>query len=641
MKIKSLTISNFLVIGKAEINLDNRGLLLVQGENDDDSSADSNGAGKSSIVDAISWCLYGETARGVSGDAVVNNTAGKDCSASVVIEDEGEEYTIARYRKHHDHKNDLTVVRNGVADLTKGTTKLTQDVINKIVGCSYEVFIAAVYSGQEKMPDLPGMTDKQLKLIVEEAAGIERLQAASDIAVLKNRSAQSAVDKKLSEQASVITLIADKEGESRGFDAKGIDFATEKVLEVEKHLLDIAELFSEKNSIPITTPSIRVANADELVEIAKRIEDSQNGEKEGLKVLDVRVKVCEKRSSEWGIEVRLATQAAKQGKSELEKVEERVGTPCSECGKEYHGDDIADARTNATKKLREQLLNLKSYKAHKEQADNELNIALTAQKTFTDAMIDVSALLKRQSDLKHMADDISKRDKQASDIQAKIDALQSLIEQINKQIDDNPYLKMKEAKNAEIAGLVAKKESITDDLLKLEDELAVTAAAVDVFGRAGVRAHILDTVTPFLNDRTAEYLGTLTDGNIVASWSTIGKTAKGELREKFGIEVSKKNGSGTFSGLSGGEKRKVRLSSSMALQDLVASRVSKPIEFLMADEIDDALDTSGLERLMTILEKRGKEKGTLLVISHNDLGVWISNSITVRNSGGVSEVIDV
>ena len=249
--------------------------------------------------------------------------------------------------------------------------------------------------------------------------------------------------------------------------------------------------------------------------------------------------------------------------------------------------------------------------------------------------------MQRSSELKSRVDDIDKQDKQADDIQAKINALQLLVEQISKQTDNSPYTKMKDEKRKEIDALIAKEQSVTEDLVILEEELSTTTAAVDVFGRAGVRAHILDTVTPFLNDRTAEYLGTLTDGNIVASWSTIGKTSKGELREKFGIEVSKTNGSQTFAGLSGGEKRKVRLSTAMALSDLVATRASKPIEFMLCDELDDALDVSGLERLMTILDKKGKEKGTVLIISHNSLSEWCSNSITVKNNGGISEVIDL
>jgi DNA repair exonuclease SbcCD ATPase subunit len=76
----------------------------------------------------------------------------------------------------------------------------------------------------------------------------------------------------------------------------------------------------------------------------------------------------------------------------------------------------------------------------------------------------------------------------------------------------------------------------------------------------------------------------------------------------------------------------------MALQDLVASRASKPINLFIADEIDDALDVSGLERLMGILEEKGRERGTLVLISHNDIGDWVRNVSKVTKSGYYSEI---
>lgn len=641
MKIKSLTINNFLVIGKAEINLDNRGLLLVQGQNDDDSSANSNGAGKSSIVDAVSWCLYGETARGVSGDAVINNTAGKNCSVALTIEDAGILYLVVRYRKDKDGKNSLQVfnMMATTAELTKGTDKLTQEVVNKIVGCSYDVFIAAVYSGQECMPNLPGMTDKELKLIVEESAGIERLQAAHELAVLKNRTAEAKCSAKGAEGLNIINAINDKLAEKDELIERDKLLRREVLLETDELEVKIANQYKAMSLVPISSLDDYEKWEREISKITKQIEDSQGEEKEALKNFDRNVLQAEKELSTSNANLAMSLAESRRNKAELDKVEERVGTPCNECGKEYHVHDIADAKVNAQEKLKASLLRLKTCKESKEFSENLSNYALTERKNFIDAMIDISALLKRQSELKLLVSACDDRIKEVKNTQTEISQLELQLTKLKAK--NSPYLEMINVKEKQIEELATKRGSVTAELLILEEELEITKAAVEVFGRAGVRALILDTVTPFLNDRTAEYLGTLTDGNIVASWSTIGKTAKGELREKFGIDVSKASGSASFAGLSGGEKRKVRLSAAMALQDLVASRASKPIEFLMMDEIDDALDTSGLERLMTILDKKGKEKGTVLVISHNSLSDWCSESITVKNTGGISEVIDL
>jgi DNA repair exonuclease SbcCD ATPase subunit len=163
---------------------------------------------------------------------------------------------------------------------------------------------------------------------------------------------------------------------------------------------------------------------------------------------------------------------------------------------------------------------------------------------------------------------------------------------------------------------------------------------VKVFGPAGVRAQILDTVTPFLNARTADYLSVLSDGAMQAIWTTLTKSATGDLKEKFSIEVTHSKGADEFAGLSGGEKRKVRLACALALQDLVASRATQPIDLWIGDEVDDALDPSGLERLMTILERKARERGTVLVISHSDLRDWIDNVTTVTKQGQWQSVVE-
>ena len=108
---------------------------------------------------------------------------------------------------------------------------------------------------------------------------------------------------------------------------------------------------------------------------------------------------------------------------------------------------------------------------------------------------------------------------------------------------------------------------------------------------------------------------------------------------KFNISVTKTGSSKSFQTLSGGEKRKVRIACSLALQDLVASRASKNIELFIGDEIDDALDTAGLERLMGILEAKARERGTVMIISHKEMKSWFRETITVEVKEGRSYVV--
>ena len=76
IRFNKITLEGFLSIGKSTVSLDNRGLVLVSGENHSlVDNAESNGSGKSSLFEGISWALTGSTIRGATD--VVNIYYGK------------------------------------------------------------------------------------------------------------------------------------------------------------------------------------------------------------------------------------------------------------------------------------------------------------------------------------------------------------------------------------------------------------------------------------------------------------------------------------------------------------------------------------------------------------------------------------
>lgn len=645
MKITTAKIKNFGVIGEAELRISDRGLMLIQGENADDTSATSNGSGKSTIPDAISWCIYGVTARGISGDDVVHNKVNKDCCVEISVDDNGLEYRIARYRKDKTHKNDLVLVRyesgSTYLDLTKGTAALTQLEINKIIGSSYEVFVASSYFGQEMMPDLPSMTDKQLKMIVEEASGTEVLQRAHDLATAKLKKVESDRATISTKITLIESAIAIESNSIANLQQKSKDLKISKARDI-KSLLDWhSTLLLEIQCMPQPYDASTADGIKNTIQVTlDKIESATCEESAWLAELDRNLRGLEKTAHEAALEEKNDIALAKIAKGKLDSVNARVGTPCKECGKEYHEHDIEGAKVIAQENLNRELKSLSASKKALAIAEEQLRIAQDERKAFADSMTDISELLATHS---AAVEDLRQSEERAWAVDTKQierDNVLANIARLKAEVQQNPFERMIVEHQAQMTKLQTELSQV-ESLLEVATKAVEKAkAGVDVFGRAGARAHILDSVTPFLNEKTAEYLGTLTDGNITASWSTISTTASGEIREKFSITVSKNNGSKVYKGLSGGEKRKVRLATAMALQDLVASRATKPIEFQFLDEIDDSIDAAGLERLMTILQQKGREKGSVFVISHNDLNSYIANAIKVKNVGGISIVID-
>lgn len=642
MKFQKLTIKNFLTIGEAGIELDDRGLLLIQGENQDDPSAKSNGAGKSSIVDALCWAIYGTTARGTTGDAVVNKTAKKDCQVAVVMVEGDKEYRIVRYRKDSTAKNVVTIserdLTTGVGgDLSKGTDKETQEVINAVMGCSLDVFMAAVYAGQEKMPDLPGMTDKMLKTLIEEAAGVEVLTEAYSIARSRYNAAKAQADavggqlsSALEAQVRLDVNLADMEHQSATFEAGRRDRAK---VELARALPINAEIKRAEEALSTWPP--RADLQSELDSIDAKLK-AHKAEEAEFHRLNVEALLMDKHLTAAKSTIAMKKNSLTNAEEGLARIEEQIGKPCGECGKAYCEHDLDAAREVRREAIAALKKDLVEFLTKTKTLMAQVAAAQETATKFKAGMTDVTAVALRQRELTNLLSGI---DNALRLIEASKNEIEAVKARANAKLTEtNPWTKAIESKKKEIAATAEEIKALEARVEELETTASMLADAVKVFGPAGVRAHILDTVTPYLNERTREYLGALADGNIHATWATLSKTAKGDLKEKFNIEVVNDKGAESFAGLSGGEKRKVRLATAMALQDMVASRATKPIDIFIADEVDHALDESGLERLMSVLERKSRERGTVLVISHNSLGDWIDNVITVTKKGGLATV---
>lgn len=647
MKILSAEIENFMAISTAKVELADRGLVLIQGENSDESSADSNGAGKSSLADAIAWCLYGITARGEDTDKVVNRFTKGGTRVQVLIEDGGEQYTITRHRKHTKGKNTLTVWKSivGVSspagsvgtDLTKGTEKLTQAEIDKIVGCSHEVFCGAVYAGQERMPDLPGMTDKNLKMLIEEASGATLLETAykeANTRVTKAKTEHSAAE---SRKETAAFKLKNAEENLAKAETNQVTFENDRKRAMAELAVQGKAVKSKIDALEAEHASKRPI-ADIRLEIEKYDEAIAGvaGEREQERVHNNTVNNARRVLEQRVTDARILKRSFDTEKKEHDDLDHKVGCNCHACDRPFSAEDIAPAKKLAAKKMNEIADEYTKATSEEIKAKAKLEAAEAARDAFVASMSDLTKINAARIEAQN---ELTEAEARESKLTAMKSELQGYVRQIKTKRDEaNPFTDQIEKNKKDIEEGKLFLEQATNDVKNAETEVKTHELVAKVFSPAGVRAFLLDEVTPFLNAQTAKYLGTLSDGNITATWTTLVKTAKGELKEKFSIEVENANGGETFKGISGGEKRKVRIACALALQDLVARRATKPIELFIGDEIDDALDPAGIQRLTDILNEKAKERGSVFVISHSDLKDWVRNVITVKRSGLVSTI---
>ncbi|MGL5134883.1 MAG: AAA family ATPase, partial [Planktothrix sp.] len=144
LKLHELSIKNFLSFGNNTqyVNFGNSDLVLVLGENLDLGGMDNrNGVGKSGLVNALSYALYGASLSNIRKDNLINATNMKNMLVTLTFEVNGVDYRIERGRKPGIFK----FIKNGVEkespeDETQGEGRNTQFEIEKLIGISYDMF---------------------------------------------------------------------------------------------------------------------------------------------------------------------------------------------------------------------------------------------------------------------------------------------------------------------------------------------------------------------------------------------------------------------------------------------------------------------------------------------------------------------
>ena len=185
LKIKSVSLKNFLSVGAVTqaVDLDRNGLTLVLGDNLDlGGNGSRNGVGKSTILQAISYGLYGEALTNIKRDNLVNKINGKNMAVSIEFELNGHTHKIERGRKPQFFRwmvDDESKVGEEATDEAQGDARDSQKDIVKLIGMSHTLFKHIVALNTYTEPFLAMGAAKQRE-IIEELLGITLLSQKAE-----------------------------------------------------------------------------------------------------------------------------------------------------------------------------------------------------------------------------------------------------------------------------------------------------------------------------------------------------------------------------------------------------------------------------------------------------------------------------
>ena len=183
-KLNTLTVKNFMSVGNTTqaIDFNRNDLTLVLGENLDTGGGDAgsrNGTGKTTIINALSYALYGNALTNIRKDNLINKTNSKNMLVTVEFEKDGLEYRIERGRKPNVLKFYINNSEQETDDNAQGDSRETQRAIETLLGMSHDMFKHVLALNTYSEPFL-SMRQNDQRAIIEQLLGITILSEKAE-----------------------------------------------------------------------------------------------------------------------------------------------------------------------------------------------------------------------------------------------------------------------------------------------------------------------------------------------------------------------------------------------------------------------------------------------------------------------------
>jgi len=586
IEFTELYIARFLSFGgEYTIKLNKRGLVLVQGINEDDPNLDSNDAGKSNLLSAITWVLFERLSKTLMknhGDDVVNKGQ-IDCMVSIKWRNGAKEYSVQRFRKHSTQGNSCQLSGKS------GTKSATNEDIVKALGMTYEMFLRSVFWPQNtSVRRLTELRDSDYKELFDELVNTQhyedkRLKVNMRLKDIQDQLVSLGTDVSVKEGLVIacdedIAFIQKEFDTLKGVNVKKIERLISQLTMAEKKLADDRDMFANASS-----------------EYLRKTYQFKT------KMADYKGLLAHFRHLQQGLRVK----------------------KCNECGQVLASKLSVDMLTRKRKDAKAAALF-----AMNEVKDLKSDL-LSAHKTVMD---------KNQA--------IEAQERAIQTIQGAIEPIMPegfICDSAGFQ-QLTAAFRLKEAAQGRLRAKEGQKTALLSDLNTLksrESKLLLRQSRFSLldqaYGPGGLRTLRLMRLTPQLNRYADEYSAKLVEGLLKVQFSTTTKLKGGDIREKYEILVYR-NPEIDFSLSGGGMKRRADIIAAFALDKLRKKLTGKDINIRAYDEATDGVDGLGELSILELL--REECPGTTLFVSHKAYvdATMFDDTITVRRRDNASTI---
>jgi len=567
LKIKNITVKNFMSVGNVTqaVQFDHAGLTLVLGNNIDlGGDGSRNGTGKTTIVNALSYALFGNALYNIKKDNLVNKTNNKQMLVTVDFEKDGNNYRIERGRKPNLFRFMVNDSDAASTDEMQGEGRESQHVIEHLIGMSHVMFKHVVALNTYTEPFLSMRANDQRELI-EQLLGITQLSEKAEILkeLLKNT----------------------RDGiQEETYRIKGIEEANEHISNSIKDLERRQRLWIERRETDIKdleTELLALRQVDIERELQAHTEFAEfNARKQQIDTLNS--------------EIAKLTTSIEREQKRLDKAQADLDATlkheCYACGQEIHDEQHDKIVAQKTELVEESVKHITSdtelLNEYKEALTSigELGVAPKLHyNTVQEAYQHQNSVTSLENNIASKKEDVDPYDEQIA----------SLRETGLKEVDWNEVNRLTELKDHQ------------DFLLKL-------LTNKDSF----IRKRIIEQNLQFLNTRLEYYI------------TRLGLPHEVQFQPDLSVSIIQLGQDLDFDNLSRGERNRLILGLSWAFRDVFESMNHPVNLLCIDELVDSGMDTIGVESALGVLKKMERERHkNILLISHRDELVGRVNSI--------------
>jgi DNA repair exonuclease SbcCD ATPase subunit len=577
-KIKYLTVKNFMSVGNSTqaVNFDRKDLTLVLGENIDlggDDTGARNGTGKTTIINALSYALYGTALTNIRKDNLVNKTNTKAMLVTIEFEVNGIDYKIERGRKPNVLKFYIgEQEQEAKDDNSQGDSRETQQEIERLLGMSHEMFKHVVALNTYTEPFLALKPNDQ-RAIIEQLLGITLLSEKAEALKEQSKATKDAIQQ---EEANIKAVTDANKRIEEQIEAT----QRRQMLWLTKRKDDVSKLQTALDELLKLNIDVEIAAHKEL--------STYNQKRKDLADLD---KAIARSEQDLTREVNGIANLT----GDIATLREHK---CNTCGQDLH-----DSK-------HEELLAIK---------ESKLKDAETQQGIHAG---DLEALIAAKLELGELGSPPKTfYDNEGLAIQHR-SSIASIQEQItSKTAEEDPYTEqIADMKATALAEIDYTKMNELSRVKDHQEFLYKLLTNKDSY----IRKRIIDQNLSYLNARLSQYL------------DRIGLPHTVVFMNDLSVNITELGRELDFDNLSRGERNRLILSLSWSFRDVWES-LYQPINLLFIDElIDSGMDASGVENAMAILKKmsRDSHKSIWLVSHRDELGGRVNNVLTVVKENG-------